>query len=60
MIHIKYGPNPHGIKEVQIQPQPVDSLVKKNKEIKKKPEQKKIKQITKEEKSSSFHTTKEQ
>jgi len=48
MIRIKYGPNPQGIKEVEIQPQLVDSLVKKNKEIKKKPEQKKIKQMTKE------------
>ena len=36
-------------KEVEIQPQLVDSLVKKNKENKKRPEQKKIKQITKEE-----------
>jgi hypothetical protein len=41
MIHIKYGPNPQGIKEVEIQPQLVDSLVKKNKENKKRPEQKK-------------------
>jgi hypothetical protein len=48
MIHIKYGPNPQGLKEVHIQPQLVDSLVKKNKEIKKKPEQKKVKQMTKE------------
>jgi hypothetical protein len=31
MIRIKYGPNPQGIKEVEIQPQLVDNLVKKNK-----------------------------
>jgi hypothetical protein len=31
MIRIKYGPNPQGIKEVEIQPQLVDSLVKKGK-----------------------------
>jgi len=48
MIHIKYGPNPQGLREVHIQPQLVDSMVKKNKEIKKKPEQKKVKQMTKE------------
>ena len=47
MIHIKYGPNPQGLKEVHIQPQLVDNMVKKNKEIKKKPEQKKVKQMTK-------------
>ena len=41
MIRIKYGPNPQGIKEVEIQPQLVDSLAKKNKENKKRPEQKK-------------------
>jgi hypothetical protein len=41
MIRIKYGPKPKGIKEVEIQPQLVDSLIKKNKENKKRPEQKK-------------------
>ena len=41
MIRIKYGPNPQGIKEVERQPQLVDSLAKKNKENKKRPEQKK-------------------
>ena len=41
MIRIKYGPNPQRIKEVEIQPQPVDSLVKKNKENIKRPKQKK-------------------
>jgi hypothetical protein len=40
MIHIKYGPNPQGIKEVEIQPRLVGSLVKKNKENKKRLEQK--------------------
>ena len=35
MIRIKYGPNPQGIKEVERQPQLVDSLAKKNKENKK-------------------------
>ena len=49
MIRIKYGPNPQGIREVEIQPQLVDSLIIKNKEIKKRPEQKKVKQIPKEE-----------
>ena len=51
MIRIKYGRNPQGIREVEIQPQLVDSLSnkKKNKEIKKRPEQKKIKQIPREE-----------
>ena len=51
MIRIKYGPNPQGIREVEIQPQLVDSLSnkKKNKEIKKRLEQKKIKQIPREE-----------
>ena len=51
MIRIKYGPNPQGIREVEIQPQLVDSLSNKNmnKEIKKRPEQKKIKQIPREE-----------
>jgi len=34
MIRIKYEPNPQGIKEVEIQPQLVDSLVKKTKKIK--------------------------
>ena len=34
MIRIKYGPNPQGIKEVEIQPQLVDNLIKKNKENK--------------------------
>ena len=34
MIRIKYGPNLQGIKEVEIQPQLVDSLVKKTKKIK--------------------------
>ena len=48
MIHIKYGPNPQGLREVHIQPQLVHSMVKKNKEIKKKLEQKKVKQMTKE------------
>ena len=38
MIHIKYGLNPQGIKEVEIQPQLMDNLVKKNKENKKRPE----------------------
>jgi hypothetical protein len=37
MIRIKYGPNPQGIKEVKIQLQLVDNLVKKNKENKKRP-----------------------
>jgi hypothetical protein len=41
MIRIKYGPNPQGIKEVEIQPQLVGGLTKKNKENKKRPEQKK-------------------
>jgi hypothetical protein len=38
MIRIKYRPNPQGIKEVEIQPQLMDSLVKKSK---KRPELKK-------------------
>ena len=46
MIRIKYGPNPQGKKEVKIQPQLVDSLVKKNKENKKRPEPKKNKEET--------------
>jgi hypothetical protein len=41
MIRIKYEMNPKGIKEVEIQPQLVDSLIKKNKENKKRSEQKK-------------------
>ena len=41
MIRIKYRPNPQGIKEVEIQPQLVDSLAKKNKENKKRTEPKK-------------------
>ena len=41
MIRIKYGLNSQGINEVEIQPQLVDSLVKKNKENKKRSEQKK-------------------
>ena len=49
MIRIKYGPNPQGIREVEIQPQLVDSLIIKNKEIKKMVKQKKVKQIPKEE-----------
>jgi len=48
MIRIKYAPNPQGLKQVHIQPQLVDSMVKKNKEINKKSEQKKVKQMTKE------------
>ena len=48
MICIKYGLNPQGRREVHIQPQMVDRLVIKNKEIKKKPGQKKVKQMTKE------------
>ncbi|XP_066342199.1 uncharacterized protein [Miscanthus floridulus] len=40
-FRIKYGPNPQSIKEVEIQPQLVDSLAKKTKKIKKRPEQKK-------------------
>ena len=49
MIRIKYGPNSQGIKEVEIQPQLVDSLTKKNKENKKRPEQKKSNPKKKEE-----------
>ena len=61
MICIKYGPNPQGLREVHIQPQMVDRPVKKNKEIKKKPEQKKVKQMTKEKDPKSHsHTTKEE
>ena len=42
MIHIKYGPNPQGLKEVHIEPHLVSNLVKKAEETrsKKKPEQK--------------------
>ena len=47
MIYIKYGPNPQCLRKVHIKPQMVDRPVKKNKEIKKKPKQKKIKQMTK-------------
>jgi hypothetical protein len=43
MVYIKYGPNPQGLREVHIQPQLVERPMKKNKEIKKKPEQKKVK-----------------
>ena len=49
MIRIKYRPNTQGIREVEIQPQLVDSVIIKNTEIKKRPEQKKVKQIPKEE-----------
>jgi hypothetical protein len=48
MICIKYGPNPQGLREVHIQLQMVDRPVKKTKEIRKKPKQKKVKQMTKE------------
>jgi hypothetical protein len=41
VICIKYGLNPQGIKEVEIQHQLMDNLVKKNKENKKRLEQKK-------------------
>jgi hypothetical protein len=41
MIRIKYGPNPQGIKDVEIQPQLVDSLIRKNKGNKKRLEPKK-------------------
>jgi hypothetical protein len=41
MIRIKYGPNPQGIKEVEIQPQLVGGLTKKSKENKKRSELKK-------------------
>jgi len=56
MIHIKYGPNPQGLRKVHIQPQLVDNMVKKNKEIKIKPEQKKVKQMTKEKGPKSVPT----
>ena len=56
MIRIRYGPNPQGLREVHIQPQMVKRPVKKNKEIKKKPEQKKVKQMTKEKTSKAIPT----
>jgi hypothetical protein len=60
MIIIKYGPNLQGIKEVEIQPQLVDSLAKKNKENKKRPEQKKEQPKEKGRNSKGCsHTTKE-
>jgi hypothetical protein len=49
MICIKYGPNPQGIREVEIQPQLVDKLIKKNKENKKRSEQSKSNPKKKEE-----------
>ena len=58
MIRIKYGLNPQGIKEVEIQPLLMDSLVKKGKENKKRPEQKKNNPKKKGRKSKGFsHTT---
>ena len=54
MILIKYGSNQQGIREVQIQPQLVNGLM--NKEVKKKPELKKTKQITKEETPEAVST----
>jgi hypothetical protein len=48
MICIKYGPNPQSLRELHIQPQKVDRPVKKSKEIKRKSEQKKVKQLPKE------------
>ena len=50
MIRIKYGLNPQGSKEVEIQPQLMDSLIQKNKENKKRPELKKNNPKQKEEK----------
>jgi len=50
MIKIKYGLNLQGIREVEIQPQLVDNLVKKNKEKKKRAKQKKNSLKQKEEK----------
>ena len=50
MIRIKYGLNPQGIREVEIQPQLMDNLIKKNKEHKKRLEQKKNNPKQKEEK----------
>jgi hypothetical protein len=47
MICIKYGPNPQSLRELHIQPQKVDRPVKKSKEIKRKSEQKKVKQFPK-------------
>jgi len=41
MIRIKYRPNPQGIKEVEIQPQLMDNLIRKSKENKKRSELKK-------------------
>jgi hypothetical protein len=49
MIRIKYGPHQQGIREVEIQPQLVDSLIKKNKENKKRLEQSKSNPKKKEE-----------
>ena len=49
MIRNKYGLNPQGIKQVEMQPQLVDSLVKKNKKHKKRPEPKKNETKKKEE-----------
>jgi len=46
-IRIKYGPNPQGIKEVEIQRQLVDILFKNSKENKKKPELKRTTQLQK-------------
>ena len=55
MIKIKYGPNPQGIREVEIQPQRMDSLINKyiNKEAQKRPEHEKSKHIPKIETSKS-------
>ena len=57
MIRIKYRPNPQGIKEVEIQPQLVDSPIKKNKENKKRSEQKKNSLKQKEEKPKVVPTS---
>jgi hypothetical protein len=57
MIIVKYGLNPQGIKEVEIQPQLVDSLIKKNNKNKKRPEPKKNNSKQKEETPSCSHTT---
>ena len=54
MIRIKYMPNPQGIKEVERQPQLVDSLAKKNKENKKTAEPKKNNLKQKEENQRLF------
>jgi len=56
MIRIKYGSNPQGVKEVEIQPQLVGDLVKKNEENKKRSEQKKNNHKEKEEKSNVVPT----